>query len=191
MEATFPLNDSIEVIITFVKNSNLRSIVLLSDTHGYLDETILKYCREADEIWHAGDFGTVDVSDRLSSIKPLLGVYGNVDGNEIRMIHPLHQRFACEGLNIWITHIGGYPGHYAPAIRSELIQNPPDIFITGHSHILKVMRDQKINNLLHINPGAAGIHGFHHIRTMIRFKIDKKKIFDVEAIELGLRGDVS
>src|SRR4051794_15902489 len=114
-------------------------IVLLSDTHGYMDEQILKHVSESDEVWHAGDFGTIDVSNKLSQVKPLRGVYGNVDGQDIRIIHPLHLKFTCEGFNIWITHIGGYPGRYHPAVQKSIKADPPHIFITGHSHILKIM----------------------------------------------------
>lgn len=169
----------------------MTRIGLLSDTHGFLDENIIKHLENVDEIWHAGDFGTIAVSDKLSSVKPLKGVYGNVDGTELRAVHPLHQRFRCEAVDVWITHIGGYPGHYAPAVKSDIVSNTPDLFITGHSHILKVMRDITFPKLLHMNPGAAGTHGFHHMRTMMRFTIHNKTIADVEVIELGLRGDIN
>ena len=166
----------------------MKKIVLLSDTHGYLDEHILKFCREADEIWHGGDWGP-DVNDKLILTgKPLQGVYGNIDGQDIRAIYPETNRFECEGLQVIIKHIGGYPGNYAPGVRTMLESERPGMYISGHSHILKVMRDQKINGLLHVNPGAAGIHGFHKIRTMINFKIDNGKVFDMNVIELGLRG---
>lgn len=165
----------------------MKKILLLSDTHSHLDARILKYAEEADEIWHAGDIGTTDVTDRLQELKPLKAVFGNIDGAEIRKEFPLHQRFFCEEVDVWITHIGGYPGKYSPAIREEIQQNPPKLFISGHSHILKVMNDKKLN-LLHMNPGACGVHGFHQMRTMLRFKIEGKDIKDLEVIELGKRG---
>jgi len=167
----------------------MKKILLLSDTHGYMDERILKYAEEADEIWHAGDIGLISVTDALKKIKPLRAVFGNIDGTKVRMEFPLNQRFFCEGVDVWITHIGGYPGKYSPAIREEIQQNPPRLFICGHSHILKVMNDKKLG-LLHMNPGAAGVHGFHQMRTMLRFKIDGKEIKDLEVIELGKRGTV-
>ena len=167
----------------------MKKILLLSDTHGYLDERILKYAEEADEIWHAGDIGLISVTDALKKIKPLRAVFGNIDGTKVRMEFPLNQRFSCEGVDVWITHIGGYPGKYSPAIKEEIQQNPPRLFICGHSHILKVMNDKKLG-LLHMNPGAAGVHGFHQMRTMLRFKIDGKEIKDLEVIELGKRGAV-
>ena len=165
----------------------MKKILLLSDTHGYMDERILKYAEEADEIWHAGDIGVNSVTDELKDLKPLKAVFGNIDGAKIRMEFPLHQRFLCEEVDVWITHIGGYPGKYSPAIREEIQQNPPKLFICGHSHILKVMHDKKLG-LLHMNPGAAGVHGFHHMRTMLRFKIEGKEIKELEVIELGKRG---
>ncbi|MGA9326969.1 MAG: metallophosphoesterase family protein [Salegentibacter sp.] len=162
----------------------MKKILLLSDTHGYIDERILHYAGEADEIWHAGDIGTTAVSDDLKELKPLKAVYGNIDGTEIRKEFPLHQRFMCEKVDVWITHIGGYPKKYSPAIREEIRKNPPKLFISGHSHILKVMNDSQLD-LLHMNPGAAGKQGFHKKRTMLRFKIDGEKIYDLEVIELG------
>lgn len=157
--------------------------MLLSDTHSHIDERILHYAAEADEIWHAGDIGITDISDELKKIKPLRAVYGNIDDAEIRKEFPLHQRFKCEGVDVWITHIGGYPGKYSPAIREEIKRNPPKLFISGHSHILKVMNDKNLG-LLHMNPGAAGKQGFHKKRTMLRFKIDAAEIKDLEVIEL-------
>lgn len=162
----------------------MKKILLLSDTHGYMDERILHYAGEADEIWHAGDIGTTAVSDALKELKPLRAVYGNIDGTEIRKEFPLHQRFMCEKVDVWITHIGGYPKKYSPAIREEIKKDPPKLFISGHSHILKVMNDSQLD-LLHMNPGAAGKQGFHKKRTMLRFRIDGEKISDLEVIELG------
>lgn len=165
----------------------MKKIGLLSDTHSWLDPQIFEYFKNCDEIWHAGDFGNVIISDQLSSFKPLRGVYGNVDGAEIRKIHPLHNRFIIEGVDVWIIHIGGYPGRYSLNINNEIKTNPPGLFITGHSHILKVMRDNKLKNMLHINPGAAGKEGFHKVRTAVRFAIDKGIIKNLEVIELGKR----
>lgn len=159
---------------------------MLSDTHSHLDEKILKYVNLADEIWHAGDIGELHVTDSLKKLKPLRAVYGNIDNAEARMEFPLNNRFMCEGVDVLMTHIGGYPGKYNTAIREELIQNPPKLFICGHSHILKVIFDKKLN-LLHMNPGAAGISGFHQVRTMLRFEIDGEKIQNLEIIELGNR----
>ena len=157
---------------------------MLSDTHGYIDERILSYATQADEVWHAGDIGTTGVSDKIKEVKPLKAVFGNIDGAEIRKEFPLHQRFMCEEVDVWITHIGGYPGKYSPAIREKIRSNPPKIFISGHSHILKVMNDKKLG-LLHMNPGAVGKQGFHQMRTMLQFTIDGKDIKDLEVIELG------
>ena len=168
----------------------MKKMLLMSDTHGFLDQKMVKHIEAADEVWHAGDWGTIAVSDYIKKLKPLRGVWGNIDDHDIRTEHPLHNRFDCEGMDVWITHIGGYPGKYSPAVRDDLTKNPPQLFICGHSHILKVVRDPQLG-LLHINPGAAGIKGFHAIRTMIRFKVDAGKLFDVEAIELGHRGDLA
>ncbi|WP_029037974.1 metallophosphoesterase family protein [Salinimicrobium xinjiangense] len=164
----------------------MKKILLLSDTHGHLDDAIIKYAQKADEIWHAGDIGTTAVSDALQKVKPLKAVYGNIDGTEIRKEFPLNNRFKCEEVDVWITHIGGYPGRYSPAVKEEIKANPPRIFISGHSHILKVMNDKKLG-VLHMNPGAAGKQGFHLVRTMLRFVIDGKDIRDLEVIELGKR----
>jgi putative phosphoesterase len=161
----------------------LKKILLLSDTHTHIDDRILHYASQADEIWHAGDIGSLEVSDSLKKIAPLKAVYGNIDSAEIRREFPLNQRFMCEQVDVWITHIGGYPGKYSPAIREEIKKDPPKIFISGHSHILKVMNDKQLN-LLHMNPGAAGKQGFHKKRTMLRFKIDGAEIKDLEVIEL-------
>jgi len=165
----------------------MKKILLLSDTHSHLDETILKYVHLADEVWHAGDIGDLSVTDTLKILKPLRAVYGNIDDDKARMEFPLHNRFFCEDVAVWITHIGGYPGKYNQAIREELHINPPKLFICGHSHILKVQFDKKLG-LLHMNPGACGIHGFHQVRTMLRFEIDGDKIQNLEIIEIGKRG---
>lgn len=159
-------------------------ILLLSDTHSHIDDTIVKYVNQADEVWHAGDIGSLVVTDTIKSIKPLRAVFGNIDDDKARMEFPLHNRFMCEGVDVWITHIGGYPGKYNQAIREELRANPPKIFICGHSHILKVQFDKSLN-LLHMNPGAAGVSGFHQIRTMLRFEIDGDKIQSLEIVEIG------
>jgi putative phosphoesterase len=165
----------------------LKKILLLSDTHSHIDDTILKYVNQADEVWHAGDIGDLHVTDVLKKLKPLRAVFGNIDDDKARMEFPLNNRFFCEGVDVWITHIGGYPGKYNQAIKTEIQTNPPKLFICGHSHILKVQFDKKLN-LLHMNPGAAGIHGFHQVRTMLRFEIDGDKIQKLEIIELGSRG---
>ena len=165
-------------------------IGLLSDTHGYIDDRILSYCSECDEIWHAGDIGNESTALVLLQTKPLRAVHGNIDGTGLRLLYPSQLRFCCEKVNVLMVHIGGYPGHYSPEIRREIFINPPQLFISGHSHILKVIYDQKYK-LLHINPGAAGIQGFHQIRTIIRFSIDNMVIKDLEVIELGRKGIIS
>ncbi len=159
-------------------------ILLLSDTHSHIDDTIVKYVNQADEVWHAGDIGSLVVTDTIKSLKPLRAVFGNIDDDKARMEFPLNNRFMCEGVDVWITHIGGYPGKYNQAIREELRANPPKLFICGHSHILKVQFDKSLN-LLHMNPGAAGVSGFHQIRTMLRFEIDGDKIQSLEIVEIG------
>ncbi len=159
---------------------------MLSDTHGYMDEKILKHVKNADEVWHAGDIGNLAVTDSIKALKPLRAVYGNIDDAQARMEFPLHNRFMCEEIDVWITHIGGYPGRYNPEIRQELYSNPPRIFICGHSHILKVMPDKSLD-LLHMNPGAIGRYGLHTVRTMLRFEIDGQKIQNLEVIEFERR----
>ena len=162
----------------------MKKILLLSDTHSHIDELILKYVDQADEVWHAGDIGNLEVTDTLKKQKPLRAVYGNIDDDKARMEFPLNNRFFCEGVDVWITHIGGYPGKYNQAIRAEIAKNPPKLFICGHSHILKVIFDKKLN-LLHMNPGAVGKSGFHQVRTMLRFVIDGDAIKELEIVELG------
>lgn len=164
----------------------MTRILLLSDTHGHMDDRILKYVKEADEVWHAGDIGISEVTDQIQALKPLRAVFGNIDGTEIRKEFPLDQRFFCEKVDVWMTHIGGYPGKYSPRVKEEIKLNPPKIFISGHSHILKVMNDKKLG-VLHMNPGAAGKSGFHQVRTMLRFKINQGDILDLEVVELGKR----
>lgn len=164
------------------KYNLLKKILLLSDTHSYIDDRILEYVQQADEIWHAGDIGDISVTDKLAEIKPLRAVYGNIDDNKARAEFPLNNRFTLEGVDVWITHIGGYPGKYNPAIRKEITENPPKLFICGHSHILKVMPDKQLG-LIHMNPGAVGKHGFQKVRTMLRFELNKGRIENLEVIE--------
>ena len=167
----------------FVKLNIMTRIILLSDTHSYIDEKILSYVKEVDEVWHAGDIGDIKVADKIKKIKPFRGVWGNIDGHNIRMEFPENNRFMCEDVDVWVTHIGGYPNRYDNRIKEEIYKNPPKLFISGHSHILKVMYDKKID-CLHMNPGACGKYGFHKVRTMLRFAINKTEIKDLEIIEL-------
>lgn len=164
----------------------MKKILLLSDTHSYIDDQILKFVRQADEVWHAGDIGNLKVTDAIKKLKPLRGVYGNIDDKDARAEFPLDNRFTVEEVSVWITHIGGYPKKYNQRVRSSLKENPPKLFICGHSHILKVQYDESLE-LLHLNPGAAGKHGFHKIRTMLRFVLDNGTIKDLEIIELAKR----
>ncbi|NQY09539.1 MAG: metallophosphoesterase family protein [Flavobacteriales bacterium] len=159
-------------------------IGLLSDTHNHMDDRILDYLSSCDEIWHAGDIGTSRILDQLAKIKPVRAVYGNVDGQDLRKAIPKDLKFQCEDVKVWITHIGGYPNRYDKDVVKRLKATPPDLFICGHSHILKVIYDKKLK-LLHINPGAAGKYGFHKVRTLIRFTIDKSDIKDLEVVELA------
>ena len=163
---------------------SMTRIGLLSDTHNYLDEAVFKHFQNCDEIWHAGDFGTIEIADRLQAFKPLQGVYGNIDGYDVRSEFPEQLLFRCEEVNVLIKHIGGYPGRYAPGVKDVIGKQQAHLFIAGHSHILKVMYDDKLH-CLHINPGAAGIHGWHQVRTLVRFVIDGKEIKNCEVIELG------
>ena len=164
----------------------MPAIGLISDTHSYLDPQVFEYFKEVDEIWHMGDVGDAQLLDQLRAFKPLKGVYGNIDDRVIRQELPLDYRFVMEDMDIWMTHIGGYPGKYASRVRDILQIKPPDLFICGHSHILKVMRDKKYN-MLCMNPGAAGKHGFHKLRTLLRFQIKNKALSNLEVIELGIR----
>lgn len=161
-------------------------IGLISDTHAYLDPAVADYFKEVDEIWHAGDIGNMSVVDDLRALKPIKAVYGNIDGHEIRQVFPEDLWWEVEGLTIWMTHIGGYPGRYASRIRQVLKVRRPDIFICGHSHILRVMKDADFSFYV-MNPGAAGREGFHPVRTLLTFSLDNKKIKDLQVIELGKR----
>ncbi len=164
----------------------MTRIGLLSDTHAYWDERYLEYFEECDEIWHAGDIGSLDVARRLAAFRPFRAVYGNIDGQEIRRIYPQVNRFKVDDAEVLMKHIGGYPGKYDPSIVGSLMTRPPQLFISGHSHILKVKYDKTLG-MLHINPGAAGQYGFHRVRTLVRFTIDKGTFKDLEVIELSDR----
>jgi putative phosphoesterase len=164
----------------------MTRIGLISDTHSYLDPAVFKHFEHCDEIWHAGDFGTLAIADQLKAFKPLKGVYGNIDGYEISSVYPEKLRWMCEEVEVYMTHIGGYPPRYNPAVKKELTARPPQLFIAGHSHILKVIYDDKLN-CLHMNPGAAGKEGWHKIRTLITFVIEGKNMKDCNVIELGKR----
>ncbi len=164
----------------------MKKILLLSDTHGYIDDQILKFVKQADEVWHAGDIGNLEVTDTINKLKPLRAVYGNIDDKDARLQFPLDNKFRVEDVTVWMTHIGGYPNRYNSRIKDELKNIKPKIFISGHSHILKVQYDKKLG-LLHLNPGAAGKHGFHKIRTMLRFDLESGEIKNMEIIELATR----
>ena len=161
----------------------MKKILLLSDTHGHVDDHMIKYLKKSDEVWHAGDIGTTQVTDTISSLKPLRAVFGNIDNHELRLSFPKELLFECEDINIYMTHIGGRPGRYAKGISEKIKSIKPKIFICGHSHILKIKYD-KVNQLLFINPGAIGKHGFHKVRTMVRFEIEKSDIKNMEVIEV-------
>jgi hypothetical protein len=160
----------------------MKKIGLVSDTHGHIDKKLTEFFVSCDEIWHAGDVGDIDVIRELETICPVRGVFGNIDGREIRNLFPEDNRFRCENIEVWITHIGGYPGKYDIRIKNEILRNPPKLFISGHSHILKVIFDKKIGTL-HINPGAYGLQGFHQVRTAVRFDIDSDEIKNLEIFE--------
>ncbi len=167
----------------------MKRIGLISDTHSYFDNTIPEYFEGMDEIWHAGDIGNRSVIDQLEKIAPVKAVYGNIDDAKIRAEYPKDLRFELEGVDVFMTHIGGYPGRYNKRVYEILRKNPPRLYICGHSHILKVMFDKKLE-VLHINPGAAGVHGFHKMKTMVRFVLENGKIDKLEVIELGLRAKI-
>lgn len=165
----------------------MTKIGLISDTHNFLDEAVFKHFKEVDEIWHAGDFGTIIIAEQLRAFKPLKGVYGNIDGYDIRSEYPEQLLFKCEEVKVFMKHIGGYPNRYAPGVKNIILKEQPNLFISGHSHILKVMYDEKLH-CLHMNPGAAGIQGWHKVRTLIRFVIEGSEIKNCEVIELGKKG---
>lgn len=167
----------------------MTRIGLLADTHGFLDDAVFSHFKNCNEIWHAGDFGGFEIAERLANRSGLTirGVYGNIDGYDIRSLYPQKLVWTCEEVTVYMTHIGGYPNRYAPTIKQELMANKANLFISGHSHILKVIYDDKIN-CLHMNPGAAGKQGWHQMRTILRFAIDGSTIKDCEVIELGKRG---
>lgn len=162
----------------------MKRIGILSDTHAYWDEKYLTYFAQCDEIWHVGDVGSVELAERLSAFKPLRAVYGNIDGQELRKMFPQVNRFTIEGAEVLMKHIGGYPGNYDPSIRGSLFTRPPQLFVSGHSHILKVQFDKTLN-MLHINPGAAGVSGFHKVRTLVRLVVDNGVFKDLEVVELA------
>jgi len=165
----------------------MTRIGLISDTHNYLDEKVFEYFKDVDEIWHGGDFGDAAIAGALKAFKPLRGVYGNIDGYDISSEFPEELIFMCEEVKVFIKHIGGYPGRYEPGVKNTIIKEKPQLFISGHSHILKIMYDDKLQ-CLHINPGAAGLQGWHKVKTLVRFVIDGAAIKNCEVIELGKRG---
>ncbi len=162
----------------------MTKVGILSDTHGYWDDKYVSYLSDCDEIWHVGDVGSITILDKLAEFAKVRAVYGNIDGQDIRQVYPEVNRFTIDGADVLMKHIGGYPGRYDASIRTTLFMRPPTLFISGHSHILKVKFDRTLN-MLHINPGAAGISGFHKVRTMVRFVIDKGVFKDLEVIELA------
>jgi putative phosphoesterase len=164
----------------------MKRIGLLADTHNYLDDQIFRHFEECDEIWHAGDFGSMEIAGRLNEFRPLKGVYGNIDDKGIRANYPEKLRWSCEAVDVLMIHIGGYPPKYNPGVKKILMDSPPQLFICGHSHLLKIMYDDKLS-CLHMNPGAAGKQGWHKVRTVIRFMVDGKEMKDCEVIELGKR----
>ncbi|MDQ2863204.1 MAG: metallophosphatase family protein [Bacteroidota bacterium] len=161
----------------------MTKIGLISDTHNFLDTSVFEHFKNCDEVWHAGDFGTIKIADELQKFKPLKGVYGNIDGYDVNSVYPEQLVFRCEDVKVMMRHIGGYPPRYNPDTKKELLIHRPQLFISGHSHILKIMYDDKLN-CLHINPGAAGKHGWHQVSTLVRFAIDGKDMKDCEVIEL-------
>ncbi|MET7001014.1 metallophosphoesterase family protein [Chitinophaga defluvii] len=161
----------------------MKKIGLMSDTHSYLHPQVMQYFDKVDEIWHAGDIGDIKVADELEAFKPFRAVFGNIDGKDVRVRYPEQLRFTMEGVAVFMTHIGGYPGKYAPGVREQIKQQPPKLFICGHSHILKVMPDPAFQ-LLHINPGACGQQGWHKVKTLVRFELEAGRIQQLEVIEL-------
>lgn len=165
-------------------------IGLLSDTHGFLDPKILEYFKDVDEIWHAGDIGDIAVIETLEKVKTVRAVFGNIDSSSVYNRFPEDWMFTCEGVEVWITHIAGSPPRYNERIMRQLRSHPPGLLICGHSHIMKAQRDPQFDNMLYLNPGAAGNHGFHHIKTIVRFELAEGKVQDMQVIELGKRGTI-
>lgn len=168
----------------------MSRIALLSDTHGWLDPRIREHVAQCDEVWHAGDIGGLHVTDELATWKPLRAVWGNIDDTKARQAHPEHQRFMLDGVRVWMTHIGGRPPRYDRAVQEELRGSPPALFVCGHTHLCMVQFDERLN-MLYMNPGACGRHGFHHVRTLLRFSLDAGKVKDLEVVELGPRGTLA
>jgi len=168
----------------------LKKILLISDTHDYLDPALIKHINYADEVWHAGDIGSTEISEIVQQLRPFRAVHGNIDGAELRSLFPETLVFDCENLKVLITHVGGYPKNYPSPARSLLLEHRPGLFICGHSHILKVMHDKELN-LLYMNPGACGKHGFHQIKTALRFEIEAGEVKNLAVIELGKRSFIN
>jgi len=168
--------------------ADMKKIALISDTHSWLDTDVIEHLHKVDEIWHGGDVGDPAVLDRLEAMKPVRAVYGNIDARDIRGRLPLNQHFDCEGVKVFMTHIGGYPGRYTKRVKAILAEEQPDLYICGHSHICKVLKDVKLD-LIHMNPGACGIAGFHQFRTMLLFECEAGKINNLQLVEFGLKGD--
>ena len=168
----------------------MTKIGLISDTHNYLDDSVFRHFEQCDEIWHAGDFGNITLAEKLAAFKPLRGVYGNIDGYDVRSVYPELLRWQCEDVNVMMCHIGGYPGKYSPIVKSEMKKQAPGLFISGHSHILKVIYDKDFN-CLHINPGAAGREGWHKLRTLMLLDIDRAEMKNCRVVELGKRGSTT
>jgi putative phosphoesterase len=164
----------------------VKNILLISDTHSYLDPALTKHIEATDEVWHAGDIGSLDVTDAIKKLKPLRAVYGNIDDANARKDFPKNLVFVCEGLKVFMTHICGQPTNYLKEVKDIIAEEKPRLFICGHSHILKVMYQQQYD-LLHMNPGACGVHGFHQVKTVLRFVIDNGELKDLAIIELGKR----
>lgn len=168
----------------------MKTILLISDTHDYLDPKLMKHINDADEVWHAGDIGNISICETIAKLKPFKAVFGNIDDQTVRNAYPEDLLFDCENVKVFMTHIGGYPGKYPARIKNLFKEKKPNLFICGHSHILRVMFDKE-NNLLHINPGACGVHGFHAVKTAVKFEIDKKDIRNLAIIELGTRSAIN
>lgn len=166
----------------------MTKIGLISDTHGYLDDRVFEHFKDCDEIWHGGDIGDKSIIEKLQDFKPLRAVYGNIDSKDIQALVPENQHFTIENIQVWLTHIGGYPPRYNPKILKQFKLQTPDMFVCGHSHILRAMRDKDLANMIYLNPGAAGNEGFHTIKTLLKFTLDNRKFGNLEVIELGKRG---